>query len=459
MSLTNSSLPIQTVSNTSSNYFVTVQNFTQGQTNKETVSSSLLWKNNDLLIDSEKVKFLPTSNAFTTFTTSGTPPRNAKPDDTWYDTASDIIFRYIDDGDGTFQWVDVSGLSNFGNLVPGPNPIKVFYLVVGGGGGGGGNNCGNGSAFGGGAGGLLSGTVCLTENQSYTITVGGGGAGGLGGVPGTTGPTGITNPGVPGANSSIANAAGSCGNWPISTITAVGGGAGAGTFRVCGGPALPAQPTFSGGSGGGGYRFAANTGSLAIGSPGFGVAGPQGYPGGSAVPGAFFGTKAGGGGAGGKGGNTSSCGALCGPGLGNGGAGYTWPFTANTYAGGGGGGQYQEPFALNGLGGTGGGGRGGYGSPGPTPPFPAVAASPGTIRTGGGGGGAGIGGGPPSLNATGGSGGSGVVIIAVANGNIHQFQAPGAFASNPPAAPGYTLLTFNAPGITTSGSFTLRITK
>ena len=115
MSLTNFSLPIQTVSNTDSQYYVAVQNFTQGQTNKETVSTNLMWKNNSFLVNNVKVQVPTTTNVATTFTTSGTRPRNPKPDDTWYDTTSDIIFRYIDDGDGTFQWVDVSGLSNFGN--------------------------------------------------------------------------------------------------------------------------------------------------------------------------------------------------------------------------------------------------------------------------------------------------------------------------------------------------------
>ena len=51
-------------------------------------------------------------------------------------------------------------------------PGEVEYLIVAGGGGGGGDNAG-----GGGAGGFLQGTTVLTPD-TYTITVGSGGAGG-----------------------------------------------------------------------------------------------------------------------------------------------------------------------------------------------------------------------------------------------------------------------------------------
>jgi len=108
MSLTNSSLPIQNVGNTSSQYYLSVQDVTQGRTNKESISTDLIWKNDSLLVDNARVQVSSTTNVTSTFTTSKTTPTNPKPDDTWYDTLTDIMFRYIDDGDGTFQWVDVS---------------------------------------------------------------------------------------------------------------------------------------------------------------------------------------------------------------------------------------------------------------------------------------------------------------------------------------------------------------
>jgi hypothetical protein len=452
MSLTNSSLPIQTVSNTSSNYFVTVQNFTQGQTNKETVSSSLLWKNNDLLIDSEKVKFLPTSNAFTTFTTSGTPPRNPKPDDTWYDTISDIIFRYTDDGDGTFQWVDVSGLSNFGNLVPPPSPISIFYLVVGGGGGGGGGKTGNESGHGGGGGGLLTGCLQLNPSNSYTILVGGGGTGGA--VAAST-PTVKSNPGNAGSNSSLSNPL-------MTTILARGGGGGAGAAWACPTPFPAVQPS-CGGSGGGGFGWnTPSTNALAFGSPGYNVAGTQGYPGGSR-PASTTGLTvgAGGGGAGGTGSNffgNPGAPPFGGYGTGAGGPGYTWPYTGLTYAGGGGGGLYQQAPTCYGLGGPGGGG---FGSGCTTVPGAGSfrKAQCGTNGLGGGGGGGALT--TPQVtnlpNGPGAIGGSGTVILAVPTFDYqrNRLTAPGATVTNPPAAPGMTIITYNSPAQTTPGTFTL----
>jgi hypothetical protein len=398
MSLTNSSLPIQTVSNTSSNYFVTVQNFTQGQTDKETVSSSLLWKNNNLLIDSEKVKFLPTSNAFTTFTTSGTPPRNPKPDDTWYDTASDIIFRYIDDGDGTFQWVDVSSLSNFGDLIPRP-PYEGFYLVVAGGGGG---ANGPNMSGGGGAGGLLTGSATFTAGVTYTISVGGGGGrGGPGAIDATNGASSnISGPG-------------------FATVDTIGGGRGQGV----GATTYSASP---GGSGGGACR----NGGAAFGT-GANFPGPtqQGFPGGSGfVP---QNSAGGGGGAGGVGLNGSPTG-------GTGGAGVTWVYTgpAVFYAGGGGGGTQGASRAPggSGVGGTGGGG-----------PLNFTGCA-GTNGRGGGGGGSG--------GNSGGAGGSGTVILAIPTAAFAEATPGGATVTNPPAAPGLTVLTYTAVSPLTPSTFT-----
>jgi hypothetical protein len=388
MSLTNSSLPIQTVSNTSSNYFVTVQNFTQGQTDKETVSSSLLWKNNNLLIDSEKVKFLPTINVFTTFTTSGTPPRNAKPDDTWYDTASDIIFRYIDDGDGTFQWVDVSGLSNFGNSIPTPPTKELYYLVVGGGGGGGQAGGTIGGAGGGGGGGVVRGLITgITPDTPFGISVGTGGPGG------TVSPQRGSN-GVPSTLSS-----------PIlvSTITAVGGGGGGrGTGPLC-------MSGNSGGSGGGSPAGAAGSSTQSsqnLGNPT--VLQQYGNVGGTNTPGSSS-NGVGGGGA-------LSAGSLGGgPGIGGGGGlGYTYPFNGVTYGAGG----SANPVVWS--------------SP--------AAGTPGSPGTGGGG--MSASGFPTSGPA--GNGAQGTIILAMPTPN-YPGSAPGATVTTPPAAPGMTLVLYLSP--------------
>jgi hypothetical protein len=324
---------------------------------------------------------------------------------------------------------------NLGCGAPGV-PYSVNYLAVAGGGGGGGSNRGNQSAQGGGAGGLLTGTVKLTVGQTYTIQVGGGGKGGNG----VCGPGASNlNPGFAGNNSIISGSG-------ISTITAIGGGGGGSAMMACGTPGI--QPQF-GGSGGGGFgppKAGANAG-VAFGSTGFANTGTQGWPGGSVSFGGptfqsmGLGTASGGGGAGGKGGNSfgnSGSIAQCGNGTGGGGAGYTWPYTANTYAGGGGGGSFNigpvpRPAAVYGLGGTGGGGRGGTG------PCGLTLTANGVNNTGGGGGGGGL----CFPNYFGANGGTGIVIVAMPTGAYTGVSAPGAFVSNPPAAPGLTVLTFN----------------
>jgi hypothetical protein len=111
---------------------------------------------------------------------------------------------------------------------------------------------------------------------------------------------------------------------------------------------------------------------------------------------------------------------------GNGGNGFTW-LDGTTYAGGGGGGIYNTTSNF-GTGGTGGGGNGaGTGGLG----------SPGTANSGGGAGGAGM-----NASGTAGSGGSGVVIIRYSGG---QRGSGGTVTSSG----GYTYHTF-----TSSGTFT-----
>ena len=176
------------------------------------------------------------------------------------------------------------------------------YLVVAGGGGGGNNDGG-----GGGAGGLLTNyggsAITLTQGNTYTITVGGGGAGVSG-----------ENSGSDGENSVLSGTG-------ITTVTAIGGGGGAGNL----------VDGRDGGSGGGTGKAAGSAGSGTVG---------QGNNGGGTG-----GSGGGGGGGAGAVGATGSSGA--------GGAGLANSITGSsvTYAGGGGG----TPSAS---GGSGGGGAG-----------------------------------------------------------------------------------------------------
>jgi hypothetical protein len=227
-----------------------------------------------------------------------------------------------------------------GSFIPFTN-MEVEYLVVAGGGSG-----GNGAGGGGGAGGYRSSVVgelsgrasaaeaklSLTANTNYTVTVGAGGAA----------QTVVDTPGTQGSSS------------VFSTITATGGGRGAG-FSGAGG---------SGGSGGGAsYNATGGAGTSAQGFDGAGAANDNG----------------GGGGAG------SSATAR------NGGSGLASSITGTAVFRAGGGGGYA------GTGGNGGGGDGG--------PNTSTNGTPGTANTGGGGGG---------TNGTGrttGAGGSGIVIV------------------------------------------------
>jgi hypothetical protein len=307
------------------------------------------------------------------------------------------------------------------------NPLpNISYLVVAGGGAGSNNsNFTVALGGGGGAGGLTTGTInSVAFGTVYTITVGGGGAAPTGtGVGASGNPSSISSPSIP-------------------TITATGGGGGGS------GSPNPGNAT-SGGSGGGGAGANPNSGfgptgvtfASATGSPGvYGVAGPQGYPGGggqtSAPPSVNGG--GGGGGAAGAGGIGST------PAAGNGGTAFLWPYTGVYYAGGGGGGgatAWATPATSIGLGGgvgtssptSGGGGDGGLGVNG------ASFATAGTPGRGGGGGGGGNGGGSAA------GGGGGVVILAIPTPG-YKGSAPGAAVSTPASAPGFTVITFTAPG-------------
>lgn len=225
---------------------------------------------------------------------------------------------------------------------------SVTYLVVGGGGGGGGVLGG-----GGGGGGVRTGTLSVVPGNTYTVTVGAGGA--------------IWTIG---------------GDSTFSTITSLGGGRGG---RNGAGSA--------GGSGGGGSNGgAAGAGTAGQGNNGgIGVSAPSG--------------AGGGGGAGAVGSNAGSGTAVVG---GAGGAGVASSITGSSvvYGGGGGGGGRNDAggTTAGGAGGSGGGGTGGN-STNSVPP------TAGTAGRGGGGGGGGFNGVGIESGA---AGGSGIVIISYA---------------------------------------------
>ena len=261
--------------------------------------------------------------------------------------------------------------------------VSASYLIVGGGGGGNGAVNDYTVAAGGGGGGVLTGTGSLSLGQSYSVTVGLGGAG---------------------MTYLQAGSVGNGGSSVFNGLTAVGGGGGASFMTLAG----------NGGSGGGGGADFPTGGT--------GTSG-QGNNGGTATN--FAGKGAGGGGgAGGVGSNASTNTG------GNGGVGVASSITGSsvTYGGGGGG----AGASVGGTGGAGGGGNGAvYNGDGGV----------GTPNRGGGGGGA------ARNNAvgqqTGGAGGSGVVIISYAGtqkfsggtvtssgGNtIHTFTSSGALSS------------------------------
>ena len=250
----------------------------------------------------------------------------------------------------------------------------VEYLVVAGGGGG------NQYSGAGGAGGVVTGLLPVTPGVSYVTTVGGGG-------PGLSNRSVRTNTGT---------------NSSLSSVTALGGGAGGADNS---GSPNPVNVGGAGGSGGGGT----STGGSPGGQGTFG----QGNAGGKGTT--AIGGSGGGGGAGTVGLDlTSSAG-------GNGGAGIASAISGTvTPYGGGGGGSINLAGTVYGAGGVGGGGRGGSTT---------IAPLSGDVNTGGGGGG-------DYQGGAGGAGGSGIVIVSY----------PDIYAA---------LTTTGSPTVSTSGSGSL----
>jgi hypothetical protein len=275
----------------------------------------------------------------------------------------------------------------------GLSTVTASYLVVAGGGGGAGS-VGSYGGGGGGAGGYQTGTASLNPTQSYTITVGAGGAGSL---PGTAAI------GTNGANSQIG-----------SLTASVGGGGGASSNNNNGN---------NGGSGGAGAPVTGTGGTATSG---------QGNRGGNAAA-----TRGGAGGGGfGSAGSDQTANSYAIPSNGvSGGTGTTSAISGATvtYAGGGGGGA----MGSGGSGGAGGSSVGGAGANGAS----GLAGGTGVVNTGsGGGGGSSDSGG--STTTAGGQGGSGVVIIS--------YTAPQKFGGGVVTTSGSNVIhTFNTSGTLT----------
>lgn len=194
-------------------------------------------------------------------------------------------------------------------------PTYTISYVSAAGGGGGGPNYGGG----GGAGGYLTGSLTLTSNITYTMSVGAGGA--LNGGSGTS-----------------SNITGST----ITTVNCVGGGGGGGGTAT----------GSNGGSGGGGGGYGAGSGAFG----GSGTAG-QGNNGGQ---GATFNYSGGGGGGASGGGGQGSGGT---GGGGGGGTASSITGSSVTYSAGARGGDNPGGVGGNGAANTGNGGAGGGASP------------------------------------------------------------------------------------------------
>ena len=271
---------------------------------------------------------------------------------------------------GGYRYHAFTSTGNF-VIASGWPSTTVEYVYIAGGGGGSGDLAG-----GGGAGGHVTGSFSATTN-TYTATVGAGGAAG----PATRG---ANSTGVDGNNTTING---------IGTA-AVGGGT-SGHYN-------DGSATHGGGHAGGSGGGAG--GSDAVRAGGLGTSG-QGNNGGSSSTNPNY--------AGGGGGGAGAVGVNAGTTGGNGGVGTTaydvWAAATNTghnsggsryFSGGGGGGGYSVATSTLSSGGLGGGGAGGI----------AANATAGTANTGGGGGGGGYSG----SSQAGKAGGSGIIIVRYA---------------------------------------------
>lgn len=312
-------------------------------------------------------------------------------------------------------------------------PVTINYMVVAGGGGSGASRlsqCQSGpfplgipqsaGGGGGGGGGVTKGSFVKAPGSVLSFTVGTGGAGG-------PAPIGAGSQGNPSSLTCATTAiGGGYGNGlaygPFAFNGPVGGGnggpggnGGGGSVRLTGNPSSPTSNGFTPTSGG-------------PGSQGFPGGNAQGGPGGPPFPSFPQGGGGGGGGGAGGAGGTGLAGPQSNPPFGSrpgaggvGGAGTTWPFT------------FTGPTITYGAGGGGAG------------MFPSCISPPAAPGGGTGIGGGAAGGGPVNASTVGAAGATGSVFIAILTPQ-YPGTAPGATVSTPPAAPGYTVLRYTAPG-------------
>jgi len=385
-----------------------------------------------------------------TSTTSALPPLSPRVGDIWYNSASDAVYRYEQDGVGNTYWIDfngptgTSGGGSSGSSTPFTggtvasytafqNSITVATNII----------VGTGTNSTASVGlvvattdavalpvgttaqrpanpqvgmiryntsgtlglevfiqiGTATGTWTSIVTPIYTVNylvVGGGGGGG-------NGVSSVDDGGGGGAGGLLQGSTTVIAGTQYTIVVGAGGSAKTtgSNSSIAFGPAIIANGGGNGGTNGISGGIAGGSGGGGGGTPGYSSGGAgtlgQGYSGG-------VGTNtysAGGGGAGGPGGN-----AIYGTSGGTGGTGTISIIYSGTnvyYAGGGGGAGNGTPQPNGGLGG------GGNGSPN----TPSQNGGNAIAYTGGGGGGAGGGGG----SGTGGQGGSGIVIISYANAN------------------------------------------
>ena len=279
-----------------------------------------------------------------------------------------------------------------------------IMVIAGGGSGASGFGNGNGSG-GGGAGGFQVVSRTLYETESYTVTIGAGGAQQTSG----RGSNGGGAQGNDGSNSVFSGTG-------ISTITSIGGGGGGQPTA-----SVEGRDGGSGGGAGGGNNHSGGSGTTGQGNDG----------GNSSSGGIYRGGGGGGAGSAGTGGNSVP----------NGGAGTnsysSWATATSTgvsgyYAGGGGGGDYTgNNTSGSGGAGGGGGGAGGTGNGGAA-----------TANTGSGGGG----GGSPATGSTGGRGGAGGSGLIIVRYSGAQKGSGGTVVTTG----GYTYHTFTSSGTYTA---------
>jgi hypothetical protein len=495
MSFVQTSLQVLPAANDATTFYVAMQPFASGKTYEKYVSPDLTFNPN-----TNQFALNGTPISKNKVTTSATAPLNPNVGDIWYDSTTDVIFRYTFDGEN-YYWIDISSSALPTNFNYGGFSVASALIATAG----------------------ATSSVTVTQNQAITSfypfsSVSGGVTPYTYYVSSGTLPSGVTInsatglvSGTPTASQSLSNvvfAVKDVNNVIASTTVTVGFTVNSASFSlnylvVAGGGAGAYSPSlgFAGGGGGAGGMLTGTVSSLTPGIPivvtvggggaaatpangtnsiivspffstvtsiGGGRGGGQiptaltGAPGGSG--GGSYWTQVGGTGTPGQGypgGNYPAGGSPCISAAGGGGAGAAGSAGTPANVGGfGGAGLYWPYNGVKYAGGGGGGGNCGGGLGGNAPPSsPACKAgggngaapatptgTPGGTNTGGGGGGANYGQ-PGQRN--GGAGGPGIVIFAIPTPS-YPGSAPGATVTcAPPTYPGVKLITF-----TSSGSYT-----